>query len=548
MARLVSMVVNRPGSRVFQYAPPRSSCKIVARSALAVRVGLQIVRCKGTLSYVSFGSEAIRPRPSQHAYGEDSSMPTPDLCFMPATALAQRIRARELSARDVMAAHLQQIERLNPRVNAIVTLLPERAMDGARAADEALARGTSVGPLHGLPIAHKDLVLTQGIRTTYGSRIYKDFVPDQDALMVQRTRHAGAITLGKTNTPEFGAGSQTFNEVFGATLNPYDLTKTCGGSSGGAAVALACGMLPLADGTDIGGSLRNPASFCNVVGFRTAPGRVPVYPSTTAWSSLSVQGPMARTVQDVALFLSVLAGPDRRVPISIAAPGSTFARPLGRDFKGVRIAWNRTFGGLPVEPRVTAAIDAQRPTFEALGCIVEDGTPDFSDADEIFKTWRAWNFALRYGELLQAHRHLMKDTLIWNIEAGEGITGTQLARMATQRTALYQRVCEFMETYEFMICPVSQVPPFDVRQPYITEINGVQMETYIDWMRSCYFVTVTGLPAISVPCGFTPEGLPVGVQIVGRHQDEFGVLQLAYAFQEATQCWQRRPPVVTLQA
>ncbi len=478
-------------------------------------------------------------------------MPTPDICFMTATELARRIRARELSARDTMAAHLQHIERLNPCVNAIVTLLPERAMDGARAADEALARGASVGPLHGLPIAHKDLVLTKGIRTTYGSRIYKDFVPDQDALIVERMRSAGAITIGKTNTPEFGAGSQTFNEVFGATLNPYDLTKTCGGSSGGAAVALACGMLPLADGTDIGGSLRNPANFCNVVGFRTAPGRVPVYPAQVAWSPLSVQGPMARTVQDVALFLSVLAGPDHRVPISIAEPGSTFARPLGRDFKGVRMAWNRTFGGLPVDPRVTAAIDAQRPTFEALGAIVEDGTPDFSDADEIFKTWRAWNFALRYGELLQTYRHLMKDTLIWNIEAGESITGPQLARIATQRTTLYHRVREFMETYEFyefMICPVSQVPPFAVRQPYITEINGVPMETYIDWMRSCYFVTVTGLPAISVPCGFTPEGLPVGVQIVGRHQDEFGVLQLAYAFQEATQYWQHRPPLVAPEA
>jgi len=475
-------------------------------------------------------------------------MPTPDICFMTATELARRIRARELSARDVMAAHLQHIERLNPHVNAIVTLRPERAMDGARAADATLARGTSVGPLHGLPIAHKDLVLTKGIRTTYGSRIYKDFVPDQDALIVQRMRSAGAITIGKTNTPEFGAGSQTFNEVFGATLNPYDLTKTCGGSSGGAAVALACGMLPLADGSDTGGSLRNPASFCNVVGFRTAPGRVPVYPARAAWSPLSVQGPMARTVQDVALFLSVLAGPDRRAPISIAEHGSTFARPLERDFKGVRIAWNRAFGGLPVDPRVTAAIDAQRPTFEALGGIVEDGTPDFSDADEIFKTWRAWNFALRYGELLQTYRHLMKDTLIWNIAAGESLTGPQLAGVEMQRTALYHRVREFMETYEFMICPVSQVPPFDVRQPYITEINGVQMETYIDWMRSCYFVTVTGLPAISVPCGFTPEGLPVGVQIVGRHQDEFGVLQLAYAFQEATQCWQRRPPVVALEA
>jgi amidase len=471
-------------------------------------------------------------------------MSTADMCFMTASELARRIRAKELSAREVMEAHLTQIERVNPQVNAIVTLLPERAMDGARAADEALAHGAAAGPLHGLPIAHKDLFLTKGIRTTYGSRIYADFVPDQDMLIVERMRQAGAITIGKTNTPEFGAGSQTFNEVFGATLNPYDLTKTCGGSSGGAAVALACGMVPLADGSDLGGSLRNPANFCNVVGFRTAPGRVPVYPVRDVWSPFSVEGPMARTVQDVALFLSVLAGPDRRVPISIAEPGSSFLQPLGRDFHGVRIAWNGNFGGLPVDPRVTAVIDAQRHVFAALGCLIEEGSPDFSDADEIFKTWRAWRFELRYGELLKTHRHLMKDTVIWDTEAGQNITGPQLARIDSKRTELYHRVREFMETYEFMVCPVNQVPPFDVKQRYITEINGVQMETYIDWMRSCYFITVTGLPAISVPCGFTPEGLPVGVQIVGRHQDEFGVLQLAYAFEQATQLWQQRPPVV----
>jgi len=442
-----------------------------------------------------------------------------------------------------MEAHLTQIERVNPTVNAIVTLLPERAMDGARAADEAFVHGAAVGPLHGLPIAHKDLILTKGIRTTYGSRIYADFVPDQDMLIVERMRAAGAITIGKTNTPEFGAGSQTFNEVFGATLNPYDLTKTCGGSSGGAAVALACGMVPLADGSDLGGSLRNPANFCNVVGFRTAPGRVPVYPVRDVWSPFSVEGPMARTVQDVALFLSVLAGPDRRVPIRRAERGSTFLQPLGRDFRGVRIAWNRNFDGLPVDSRVTTAIDAQRHVFAALGCIIEDGSPDFSDADDIFKTWRAWRFESRYGELLQTHRHLLKDTVIWNTEAGQHITGPQLARIESKRTELYHRVREFMETSEFMICPVNQVPPFDVQQRYITEINGVQLETYIDWMRSCYCITVTGLPAISVPCGFTPEGLPVGVQIVGRHQDELGVLQLAYAFEQATHMWQQRPPV-----
>ena len=471
-------------------------------------------------------------------------MSTAEICFMTATEMAQQIRNKQLSAREVMTAHLAQIERVNPKVNAVVTIHAEEALQQAAAADEALAHGATVGPLHGLPIAHKDLVLTKGMRTTYGSPIYKDFVPEQDDLIVERLKKAGAITFGKTNTPEFGAGSQTFNPVFGATLNPYDTTKTCGGSSGGAAVALACGMQPLADGSDMGGSLRNPANFCNVVGFRTSPGRVPVWPKQAGWSPMSVQGPMARTVQDVALMLSVLAGPDSRSPIAIQEPGSIFAQPLARDFKNVRIAWSPNLGSFPVDPRVTAALDSQRHVFTELGCLVEDGQPDFSDADEVFKVWRAWSFELSYGDLLKTHRHLMKDTVIWNVEEGAKLTGPQISRAESKRTALYHRVREFMEQHEFLILPISQVPPFSINQPYITEINGVKMNTYIDWMQSCYFITVTGLPAISVPCGFTPEGLLVGMQIVGRHQNELGVLQLAYAFEQATQVGQRRPPVV----
>jgi amidase len=467
-----------------------------------------------------------------------------EICFLTATELAHSIRVRELSAREVMDTHLAQIDRVNPMVNAIVTLLPEQAMEQARAADEALARGEEVGPLHGLPIAHKDLVPTRGIRTTSGSLIFEDCVPDEDGLIVERLKKAGAITVGKTNTPEFGAGSQTYNEVFGETLNPYDTSKTCGGSSGGAAVALACGMQPIADGSDLGGSLRNPASFCNVVGFRTSPGRVPVWPNLSGWFPLSVQGPMARTVQDAALMLSTIAGPDPRSPIAISEPGSPFCRPLERDFKGVRVAWSRDLGELPVDPRVTAVIDEQRHAFESLGCTVEDGEPDFSNADEIFKIWRAWRFEQTLGELLRTHRDQIKETVIWNIEQGAGLSGPQIGGAEVKRTELYHRVRGFMDTYEFLILPVSQVPPFDVKQRYVTEIDGVQMETYIDWMKSCYYISVVGLPAISVPCGFTTYGLPIGVQIVGRHQDDWGVLQLAYAFQQATGFWKRRPPVV----
>ena len=466
-----------------------------------------------------------------------------EICFMTAAELSHRIRAKELSAREVMEAFLAQIERVNPKVNAIVTLLPEQAIEQATTADEALARGEAVAALHGLPIAHKDLFPTREIRTTFGSPIFKDFVPAEDALIVERLRKAGAITIGKTNTPEFGAGAQTYNEVFGETLNPYDTSMTCGGSSGGAAVALACGMLPIADGSDTGGSLRIPANFCNVVGFRTSPGRVPIWPNVAAWSPITVQGPMARTVRDAALILGAIAGPDPRSPIAIAEPGSQFYRPLNRDFTGVRIAWGHNLGGLPVDARVTNTIDSQRSVFEDLGCVVEDGEPDFAGADEVFKIWRAWRFELAYSDLLKTHRDQVKDTVIWNIEEGMKLSGPQIGRAELKRTEIYHRVRKFMETYEFLILPVNQVPPFDVTQRYVTEIAGVKMETYIDWMKSCYYVTVTGLPAISVPCGFTHEGLPVGVQIVGRHQDDFGVLQLAYAFEQATEFWKQSPPV-----
>jgi len=471
-------------------------------------------------------------------------MSSPEIWFLTATELARCIRAKDLSAREVMEAHLAQIERVNPKVNAIVTLLPEKALEQASAADENLVRGKYAGPLHGLPIAHKDLVPTRGIRTTSGSLAFRDFVPQVDGLIVERLKQAGAITIGKTNTPEFGAGSQTFNEVFGETLNPYDTSKTCGGSSGGAAVALACGMLPIADGSDMGGSLRNPASFCNVVGFRPSPGRVPVWPDFLGWFPLTVGGPMARTVQDTALMLSTIAGPDPRSPIAITQPGSLFSRPLERDFKGVRVAWSRDLGGLPVDSLITATIEGQRHVFDLLGCAVEDGEPDFRDADEAFKVWRAWRFELAFVELLETYRDQLKDTVIWNIEEGMKLTGPQIGRAERKRTEIYHRMRKFMETYEFLILPVSQVPPFDVNQRYVTEINGVKMDTYIDWMKSCYYITVTGLPSISVPCGFTPDGLPVGVQIVGRHQDDLGVLQLAYAFEQATGFWKQRPPVV----
>jgi amidase len=468
-------------------------------------------------------------------------MSVSELCFHSAVELARLIRERRTSCMEVMLAHLEQIERVNPQVNAIVTLLPEAALHAAARADEQLAEGVAPGPLFGLPIAHKDLVSTKGIRTTFGSPIFKDHVPEFDDLIVERLRNAGAICIGKTNTPEFGAGSQTFNEVFGVTRNPYDLTKTCGGSSGGAAVALACGMLPIADGSDTGGSLRNPAAFCNVVGFRTSPGRVPVWPTETAWFPISVQGPMARTVADAALMLAATAGPDDRSPISISEPGEQFLAPLDRNFRGVKIAWSRDFGGLPIDPRILETMDGCRGAFESLGCVVEDGEPDFRGADESFRVWRAWKFELKFAELRKSHPEQIKDAIHWNAEEGEKLTGPQISRAERARTELYHRVREFLVDYEYMVFPVTQVPPFDVNQPFVDEIAGQKLETYIDWMKSCYYVTVTGLPAISVPAGFTSDGLPVGLQIVGRHQQDFAVLQLAHAFEQATQHGRTRP-------
>src|SRR5579883_1377153 len=467
----------------------------------------------------------------------------PSLPWMSAVEMARLIRAKKLSAREALSEHLKQIERVNPKVNAIVTLAPEMAAQAAARADELQARGATLGPLHGLPAAHKDLQLTRGIRTTFGSPLYRDFVPTENGLVVDRLQAAGVITLGKTNTPEFGAGSQTFNTVFGATRNPWDLTKTCGGSSGGAAVALACGMVPVADGSDAGGSLRNPAAFCNVVGFRPSVGRVPDPKAPFAWSTLSTAGCLGRSVADLAFVLSTIAGPDRRAPLSIQEPGSIFARPLGRSFKGVRVAWFKDLGGVPFDPSVRAVVDRQRATFESLGCIVEQAEPDFSPAEISFRILRAWNSANAYGARLHAHPDAFKDTLKGEIEEGLRLTGNDVARAETAHSQIWRRFQVFLETYEYFVLPTTQLPPFDLTTPYPTEIAGVKFTNYIDWMKSCWYISATGNPAASVPAGFTPEGLPVGIEIVGRNKQDFAVLQMAHAFEQATGFGKKRPAI-----
>jgi len=451
---------------------------------------------------------------------------------------AAAVRRREISARELLDLHLTRIAERNPQLNAIVSLDEDRAREGAAAADEALAAagrdGTEVGPLHGLPFAFKDTHAVAGWRTTYGSPLRADHVPDRDELLVERVRRAGAVTIGKTNVPEFAAGSHTFNTVFGTTLNPVDPTRSAGGSSGGASCALAAGMVPLADGSDMGGSLRNPASFCGVVGLRPSLGRVPEWPLYNQWETTSVGGPMARNVGDLALLLSVLAGPDPRAPHALGDPGTSFAAPLEGSLAGLRVALSVDLGGaFEVDDEVAAIVAASAELFSAGGAAVASAHPDLSEADDTFRTLRAWHFQAKFGALLAKHPDSFKQSLADNIRAGESLTGSDVARAYTQRTALSERMRTFFESHDVLVLPVSQVPPFPADQEFPTAINGRPMETYLDWMRSAYFITVTGCPAISVPFGRTADGLPVGIQIVAPHGRDRFLLEVAAAVEEA---------------
>jgi amidase len=458
-----------------------------------------------------------------------------------ATDLTAAIRRREVSCVEVMEAHLARIAAVNPLINAIVSLDAELGLREAAAADAALARDEAPGALHGLPMAIKDLEDTAGMRTTYGSPIYREHVPTADTLIVARLRRAGAIVIGKTNTPEFGAGSQTFNPVFGATRNPYDPARTPGGSSGGAAAAVASGMLPLADGSDLGASIRNPASFCNLVGLRTAPGRVPAVPSSNVWNPMGVLGPLARSVEDAVLLLRSMAGPDPRAPLSLDDPPETFALGAGVDPRGVRIAWSRNLGDLPVEPAVTAVLEGHRAALEAMGCVVEDVKPDLTAADDAFEVLRAVAYAQAFGPMLKTEGDQLKDTIRWNTRVGLALTGADVARAVGLQTEMYERMRALLERYDALALPVSQVAPFPVGQEWVTEIAGTAMGSYLEWMRSCSRITVTAHPALALPAGFTADGLPVGVQLVGRHRGELALLRLAAAIEQATGVGRRAP-------
>jgi len=456
-----------------------------------------------------------------------------------AVVIAGILRRGEVSAREVVSAHISRIEAFDPVINAIVTRTFDAALASAAAADHAMASGRVLGLLHGVPVAHKDLADTEGVRTTYGSPLFATHVPQRDALVVQRMAQAGAISLGKTNVPEFGAGSHTVNPVFGATRNPYHHGRSAGGSSGGAAAALAARLIALADGSDLGGSLRNPASFCNVVGLRPSPGRVPGWPLRDVADMFGVSGPMGRTVADTALLLAVLAGPDPRVPLALDDPPPAVGDPaqipslLNRDLKGIRIAWSPDLG-LPVEPDVLEVLAPARHVLAGLGGHVIDALPDLSGADEVFRTFRAFAFATFRADLLASHPDLVGPNVTWNIQQGLELTTADLSRAAVLRTQLADRISAFLADVDVLACPVSQVAPFDVTLDWVHEIDDRPLHTYLDWMASCYLISATGLPAISVPAGFTGGGLPVGLQLVGRRRGDWDLLAVAHAFESAT--------------
>jgi len=463
-----------------------------------------------------------------------------DLCFTPAVELARLLHSRELSARELLDAFLIRIHRVNPQLNAIVTLDEERSVAQAAEADQAAAHGGPLGVLHGLPIAVKDLADTAGIRTTYGSPLFAGHVPDADAPYVALLKAAGAVIIGKTNTPEFGAGSQTFNAVFGATRNPWDTRMTPGGSSGGAAAAVAAGLLPFADGSDLAASVRNPAAMCSVVGLRTTPGLIPA--EGDFFNPLPVAGPIARSAADAALLLAGMRGHDPELPL--ARPDTPAADPgaMPDGVAGLRIAWSADLSGLPVEPEVARVHARAREALAAAGAVIVDAEPDLSGADEVFTVLRAVRMAGRFGSLLETARDQLKDTLIWNIEQGLALTGPRVAAAMRQHSEIFGRTKAFLRQCDILAAPTVQVAPFPVEQEWVTAINGIPQNTYIDWLRSCSRITVTGHPAVSVPAGFTPDGLPVGLQLVGHYGSDDRLLSIAGAVGETLLPAPLRPP------
>lgn len=452
---------------------------------------------------------------------------------MGATELRAALVRGSVSAREVIRAHIARIEEVNGRLTAVCTTTFEQALNAAGAADAAHARGEPLPPLHGLPIVHKDLLDTAGVRTTYGSAAFAHHVPDQDATVVARARVAGAIMLGKSNTPQFGTGGHTSNELFGTTRNPWDPSRSAGGSSGGSAAALAAGMCPMATGTDMAGSLRIPASFCHVVGLRPSPGRIPNLPTDMQWFPYVTAGPMARTVRDAALLLSVVAGPDPHASISLDESMSDLMTGLETDVSGWRIAWAPRIAGLPVDAEVQDALAVLPAAVAALDADVQDAEPDLTGADQAFLVWRAWYYATQYGQLLRDSPEVLDQSTATNTREGLRVTGAELGRAEHARSRLYRNVSAFFDSFDVLIMPCTPVVAFPAEQWWPATVAGRPLAGYLDWMRHLYLMTATGLPSLSLPVALTPAGLPVGVQLVGPPRGDRRLLQFAHALETA---------------
>ncbi|MSO75229.1 MAG: amidase [Alphaproteobacteria bacterium] len=466
-----------------------------------------------------------------------------DLYRMTAAEAVRRLKAGEVSPSALVEAAFARIAETDKHLNALPTLCPERALAHAGRIEDENRRKVSRPPawLGGLPVSIKDLMPVAGVRTTFGSPIYADHVPATSDILVEILEANGAIVIGKSNTPEFGAGASTFNEVFGKTHNPWNVAKSCAGSSGGAAVSVAVGQVWLAHGSDLGGSLRTPASFCSIVGLRPSPGRVPRGPVSLPFSSLLVNGPMARNVPDVALFLDAMTVDHPRDPLALPPPTTSFAQSVREARPPRRIAYSRNLGQFPVDKEVAEICAGAVRHFTDMGAIVEEADPDLHDAVEIFQVLRAAKFAAERAGLLRTHRDRLKPEVIWNIEKGLTLDGEAIGRAEIARGALYDRVCRFFARYDLLVCPTAIVPPFDVDVRYVEEVDGVRFDNYVGWIGITFALTLTACPVLSLPAGFTASGLPVGLQILAPPRADAAALAAAALFEQASGIAKRLP-------
>ncbi len=466
---------------------------------------------------------------------------------MSAVELGHLIREKAISPVEVVRATLERIEKVNPAINAYVTVAADSALESARRAESAIMHGEPVGVLHGIPVSIKDVIPTAGIRTTFGSRLYEDFVPSRDVLAVERLKASGAIVIGKTNTPEFGCGGNTVNEIFGSTRNPWDLSLSAGGSTGGGAAAVASGLGPISLGSDLGGSLRVPAAFCGVVGFRPTPGRIPRFPNVLTFDDKTVEGPIARTVPDVALMLDATCGYDRRTPVSLPAPPTGWLQAAeSRPLRGLKVAWSDDLNLLPVAAEILEVAKNAIGVFTELGCDVTEDCPDFTGVRDEALVFRGLQYMALYREQLEDRQFLsgLGSNMASAIQQGLTLSVKDVARAERHRSQLFDKIRLFFDTYDLLALPTVPILPFPVEWPYPVEINGQPMETYIDWCFLTYAISMIPCPAISVPCGWSRSGLPIGLQLVGAHLDDEVVLAAAAALEKSRPWTGVRPPLI----